>query len=214
MGSDPNPDGLFHFNSERLVYRAVENCDSDKEFLQTQILNDPTIQTMSTSRLKRPKSQKTAEDFIKMIQDSLLGVIICLPPPPEISSPNTDGSTPKPKPKPVPIGHMSIFHTFPPGSEHNRCAMLGISLAEGFRGKGYGGEAINWALEWAFQYAGLHRVNLCAFSYNVNALKLYRKLGFVDEGREREAIYHRRTWYDLVMLGMLEHEWEVLRGIK
>lgn len=214
MASIPNPQGFCHFNSERLVYRAVEDCDSDKEFLQNGILNDPTIQTMSTSRIKRPKSLKTAEDFVKMIQDSLLGVIICLPPPPETSTPVTNSPTPKPKPKPVPIGHMSVFYTLPPGSEQNRCAMLGLSLAEGFRGKGYGGEAINWALDWAFQHAGLHRVSICAFSYNVNALKLYRKLGFVDEGREREAVYHQRSWHDLVILGMLEDEWEVLRGIK
>ena len=199
MASIPYPD-LLHFKSSRLLFRAPENTDSDKAFLQ-KLLNDPTIQTMSTSRLKGSLCQKHAEDFIKVLQDALLGVLICLPP----SSPSAN---------PVPIGHMSIFHTQPPGREHHRCAMLGISLAEEARGKGYGGEAINWALDWAFQYAGLHRVSLCAFSFNSNALKLYEKLGFVEEGREREAVYHCRDWYDLVMFGMLEHEWEALRGFK
>ncbi|KAF3393819.1 hypothetical protein F1880_004633 [Penicillium rolfsii] len=206
MTSIPNPGGLLYFSSERLRYRAAENTDSDKEFIQ-KLLNDPTVQTMSTSRRKGPLCRKGAEDFIKSMQDSLLGVIICLPPSPSSAA---DGK----EPTPVPIGHLNIFYTQPPGREHHRCAMLGISLADGSRGQGYGGEAINWALDWAFQHVGLHRVSLCAFSYNLNALKLYKKLGFVEEGREREVIYHLRAWHDLVMLGMLEHEWEALRAIK
>jgi len=165
---------------------------------------------MSTGRRKGPLFQKHAEDFIKLIQDALLGVIICLPPSPEGLFSSASGK----EPKTVPIGHLGIFYTQTPGREHHRCAMLGISLADGFRSKGYGGEAINWALDWAFLHAGLHRVSLCAFSFNLNALKLYKKLGFVEEGREREALYHLHAWHDLVMFGMLEHEWEALSGIK
>jgi RimJ/RimL family protein N-acetyltransferase len=209
MTSISNSDGLLHFTSERLLYRAAESTDSDKEFIQ-RLLNDPTIQTMSTGRRKGPLFQKDAENFIKSMQDALLGVIICLPPSPESVSSSAGGK----EQNPVPIGHLGIFYTQPPGREHHRCAMLGISLADGFRGKGYGGEAINWALDWAFQHVGLHRISICAFSFNVNALKLYKKLGFVEEGQEREALYHLRTWHDLVMFGMLEHEWEALRVIK
>ena len=91
---------------------------------------------------------------------------------------------------------------------------MSIALAEPFRGMGYGGEAINWALDWAFRAANLHRIGIVAFSYNVDALKLYRKLGFVDEGCDRQALYRNRAWYDAVRLSMLEDEWEKLRGIE
>ncbi|CBF82329.1 hypothetical protein AN9204.2 [Aspergillus nidulans FGSC A4] len=190
---------LFHFNSKRLVYRAPEFNEADKRFIHSQIVNDPTVQTMSSERLKRPVPEKAAEDFLKLIQDSLLGVIICLPASDKDSNP-------------VPIGHLNVFRTSPSHTDHHRCASLGISLAPEYRGQGYGGEAINWALDWAFQHAGLHRVNLQAFSYNQNALKLYRKLGFVEEGRERECIYQYRAWHDIVSFSMLEHEWELLRN--
>ncbi|KAL3462761.1 acyl-CoA N-acyltransferase [Aspergillus heterothallicus] len=192
---------LFYSHSERLIYRAPELNDADKTFIQKQILNDPTCQTMSSGRLRRPVPQKNAEEFIKMFHEALLGVLICLP------ASQSDSSA-----EPIPIGHLSIFRTYPPETDHHRCAGLGISFAAGHRGKGYGGEVINWALDWAFQHAGLHRVSLGAFSYNENALKLYRKLGFVEEGREREGIYHCRGWHDIVLLSMLEHEWEALRG--
>ncbi|KAL4737894.1 acyl-CoA N-acyltransferase [Aspergillus similis] len=189
---------LFHFNSKSLVYRAPEFNESDKRFLHSQIVNDPTIQTMSTERVKRPLPQTSAEEFLKLIQDSLLGVIICLP--------ASDKDS-----EPVPIGHLNVFRTSPAHTDHHRSASLGISLAPEYRGLGYGGEAINWALDWAFQHAGLHRVKIEAFSYNENALKLYRKLGFVEEGRQRECIYHCRAWHDIVSFSMLEHEWELLR---
>ncbi|KGO77563.1 Acyl-CoA N-acyltransferase [Penicillium italicum] len=201
--------------SSRLVFRAPENNEADMTFFHD-LIHDPTIQTMSTGRLPRPTPKASAGEFIKMLQDAILGVVICLRPQDPEAETTTKIDTlfgPTASSKLVPIGHMNLFSVHGPNDAHHRNAMIGISLVDGFRGNGYGGEAINWALDWAFQHAGLHRVSICAFSFNHNALKLYRKLGFVDEGREREAIYHRRAWHDIVNLSMLEHEWEVLRGI-
>ncbi|KAJ5399536.1 hypothetical protein N7465_010025 [Penicillium sp. CMV-2018d] len=204
--------------SSRLIYRSPENSEEDIAFFHG-LMNEPIIQTLSTARLPRPSQKSSAGEFIKLLQDAILGVVICLPPQ-NPSEAETGSSTetqtldrPAQTSKPVPIGHLSIFSLTGPTGTHHRNAMLGISLADGFRGNGFGGEAINWALDWAFQHVGLHRVSIGAFSYNPNALKLYRKLGFVDEGREREALYHRRAWHDIVNLSMLEHEWEALRGI-
>ncbi|CAI7637964.1 unnamed protein product [Penicillium crustosum] len=204
--------------SSRLIYRTPENSEEDIAFFHG-LMNEPIIQTLSTARLPRPCQKSSAGEFIKVLQDAILGVVICLPPQPSSEAePNSSTETetldrPTQNSKPVPIGHMSLFSVTGPSGTHHRNAMIGISLADGFRGKGYGGEAINWALDWAFQHAGLHRVSIGTFSYNPNALKLYKKLGFVEEGREREALYHRRAWHDVVNLSMLEHEWEVLRGI-
>ncbi|CAG8892153.1 unnamed protein product [Penicillium egyptiacum] len=207
---------LQGLSKSRLVYRAPEHSE-DIAFFHA-LINDPTIQTLSTGRLPRPSHKRSAEEFIKLLQDAILGVVICLPQ--NSAEAETNSSTeaqildqPVQNSKPVPIGHVSLFSVAGPNYAHHRNATIGISLADGFRGKGYGGEAINWALDWAFQHLGLHRVSIDAFSFNHNALKLYRKLGFVDEGREREAVYHRRAWHDIVSLSMLEDEWEVLRGM-
>ncbi|KGO42828.1 Acyl-CoA N-acyltransferase [Penicillium expansum] len=216
MASTQAPGDLS--KSSRLVYRAPENAEADLVFFHD-LMNDPTIQTMSTGRLPRPCPKTSAGEFIKMLQDAILGVVICLPPQNSTEAGNTPPSEiptlfgPAQDYKLVRIGHMSLFNVNGPNEAHHRSATIGISLADGFRGKGYGGEAINWMLDWAFQHLGLHRVSISAFSFNHNALKLYRKLGFVDEGREREAAYYRRAWHDVVILSMLEHEWEVLRGI-
>jgi ribosomal protein S18 acetylase RimI-like enzyme len=206
------------YKSERLIYRAPEDTTEDKEFLHNSILNDSTIQTMSGLRLKRPQHKKGAEDFLKAFHEAILGVMICLPAP--ISSENGDKTASEGQPssrteniKPILIGHLIISNAYGADATHHRNVMMGISFADGYRGQGYGGESINWALDWAFMHAGFHRMCISAFSFNHNAVKLYRKLGFVDEGRQREAVLHLRAWHDIVSLSMLEHEWEALRGI-
>ncbi|KAJ5997939.1 hypothetical protein N7499_005664 [Penicillium canescens] len=200
------------FKSKRLLYRAVEDNEEDKAFLHKQILNDHTIQAMSTARLARPAHTRSSEEFVRKFHDAVLGVMICLQPEYQHRD-NTKTSSDAEAFKSTPIGHLSLFNKLGQETSHHRNLTLGISLAPGFRGKGYGGEAINWGLDWAFRYAGVHRVELYSFSYNENALRLYRKLGFVEEGREREAIYHLRVWHDVVLFSMLEHEWEKLREV-
>ena len=76
------------------------------------------------------------------------------------------------------------------------------------------GEAINWMLDWAFRYAGLHAVRLHVYSYNVGAVRLYERLGFVKEGSQREALFFDRGWHDVLSYSMLEREWEALRGLR
>ncbi|KAJ6088492.1 acyl-CoA N-acyltransferase [Penicillium sp. IBT 16267x] len=204
------------FVSKRLLYRAVEDSDEDKAFFQKELEIDPTTQALMSGALQRPASKKNIESIIKNMEDSMLAVIICLLPEmsEENSSPKNDAHTPDQAPteaKPVPIGLLVISH-FGSGFNRHRRASLCISLKDESRGKGYGPEPFNWALDWAFQCAGLHKVCLGCFTFNHHALGLYPRLGFVEEGRERESIFYRRAWYDLVLFSMLEHEWEKLRA--
>ena len=78
--------------------------------------------------------------------------------------------------------------------------------------KGYGSEAINWALDWGFKQAGLHRIGIDAFSYNHGATQLYERLGFVFEGRKRELLWFNGGWHDWISYSMLVDEWRELRG--
>ncbi|KAI0188544.1 putative GNAT family acetyltransferase [Astrocystis sublimbata] len=75
------------------------------------------------------------------------------------------------------------------------------------QGNGYGNEAISWSLWWAFQMAGLHRVQIQAFSFNTGASKLYERLGFQLEGRIRHHMWFAGQWHDGLIYGILEDEW-------
>ncbi len=83
---------------------------------------------------------------------------------------------------------------------------IGIGEAE-YRGRGYGYEAMQLALQFAFDEINLHRLQLTVFSYNLTAIALYEKLGFQREGIMRDALLRDGTRHDMLMYGMLRHEW-------
>ncbi len=75
------------------------------------------------------------------------------------------------------------------------------------RGKGYGKEAMNLLMAWAFEDAGAHRGWLDCKDYNDRALHVYESLGLRREGLLRETILVDGKYENLVVLGILEDEW-------
>lgn len=74
-------------------------------------------------------------------------------------------------------------------------------------GKGIGTAAISLILEFAFNELNLQRVYLQVFSFNERAIKLYEKMGFVHEGKFRQALYRSGKWHDIVIMGILKDEY-------
>lgn len=73
--------------------------------------------------------------------------------------------------------------------------------------QGLGTEAARLVLGHAFDDLGLHRVSLTVLAFNERAIASYRKLGFVDEGRERESALIDGQWHDDVRMSLLDREW-------
>jgi RimJ/RimL family protein N-acetyltransferase len=87
-------------------------------------------------------------------------------------------------------------------------AYLSIGIGEkGHRGQGYGREAISLLMRFAFDELNLHRLCLTVFSYNQAAVALYAGLGFVREGVFREHLHRDGQRYDMILYGILRHEW-------
>ena len=59
---------------------------------------------------------------------------------------------------------------------------LGMAVAREWRGKGVGSALLAAAIDWARE-RGLHKLSLSVFPHNTAAIELYRKHGFVEEGR-------------------------------
>ncbi|KAH7156593.1 acyl-CoA N-acyltransferase [Dactylonectria macrodidyma] len=204
-------DGLSKaFQSKRLAYRALENNEEDREFLYTQIKNDPVNAALSDPGLIQPKSRKHTEGLAEELTKATLAVIVYLPEATtteEINGGSQTRNTPV-----MPIGFVVLGWGGRRNDQvHHRSVSIGISLAAPYQNKGYGSEAINWALDWAFRFGGFHRVSIDTVSYNERATHLYQRLGFVEEGRSRQAHWHDRKWYDVIHFGMLEDEWVSLR---
>ena len=68
-------------------------------------------------------------------------------------------------------------------------------------------EALCAMLDWGFAKMRLNRVEAEIHPDNLASLKLARKLGFVDEGRLREAGRWNGQYHDLLQLSLLRREW-------
>jgi len=80
---------------------------------------------------------------------------------------------------------------------------LGMMVADGWRGRGVGTALVAAAIDWARE-RGLHKVTLGVFPHNDAAIALYRKFGFVEEGRLTNHI--RRAsgeLWDVIEMGLL-----------
>ena len=76
-------------------------------------------------------------------------------------------------------------------------AKVKIFSYEENHGKGYGSEALNLLIDYAFNNLNLHKVTLKVVDYNKQAIKLYEKKGFVKEGILKENILQNNEYLDV-----------------
>jgi RimJ/RimL family protein N-acetyltransferase len=89
--------------------------------------------------------------------------------------------------------------------ERNRFGFgeLGMLVAADRRGRGVGSALVAAAIEWG-RAQGLHKLSLSVWPHNEAAIALYRKFGFVEEGRRTKHM--RRAsgeLWDILELGLL-----------
>jgi RimJ/RimL family protein N-acetyltransferase len=94
----------------------------------------------------------------------------------------------------------------------NGSALFHITIGEkDCWGRGFGTEATRLMVDHAFGALGLHRVGLAVFAFNERAIRSYRRVGFVEEGRSREAIWRDGSFWDEIQMSILEREWRASR---
>jgi diaminopimelate decarboxylase len=78
------------------------------------------------------------------------------------------------------VGHLGIQREGMPATRH--VATLGLSVSADHRGRGIGSALLAAAFRWA-RGAGVEKIVLSVYPHNTAAVALYRKFGFLEEGR-------------------------------
>jgi RimJ/RimL family protein N-acetyltransferase len=102
------------------------------------------------------------------------------------------------------LGFVHIFWIeWPNGAGSIR---LGIGNPQDWR-KGYGEEALDLALRYCFDEINLFHLNARIPDYNLAARRLFEKVGFYEEIRQREYLERDGRRWDLLHMGLLSEEW-------
>jgi len=95
---------------------------------------------------------------------------------------------------------VGSIHLFP--SRHG-FAEVGMAVAREWRGRGVGSALMATGIEWARE-RGLHKLSLSVFPHNDAGIALYRKFGFVEEGRRVKQIRRQSgELWDTIEMGLL-----------
>ena len=104
------------------------------------------------------------------------------------------------------IGNCAIQNI----NSKNRAAFCGITIGEKkYQNKGYCTEAMEMLVEYGFNTLNLNRIELSVYDFNSRAFKTYQKVGFVEEGRKRQARYHNGKYYNEIFMAILREEWKL-----
>ncbi|MFP3840778.1 GNAT family N-acetyltransferase [Bacillus safensis] len=78
---------------------------------------------------------------------------------------------------------------------------FGLMVHKSYRGLGVGEKLLTALLHWAEKNPSIEKVSLAVFSTNQKAISLYKKMGFIEEGRKIKEfkINDHEYWDDVLM---------------
>lgn len=103
------------------------------------------------------------------------------------------------------IGRCMLFAI----DQVDRRAMFGIAIGDKkYWSKGYGLEATKLLLDYGFNLLNLNNIMLGVYSFNQRAINCYKKVGFKEIGRRRQARIIGGKKFDVILMDILAEEFE------
>lgn len=72
---------------------------------------------------------------------------------------------------------------------------------------GFGTEATELMVQYAFDQLRLHKVTARVFDFNHASQRLLETIGFSEEGIQREQVFINGEYHDTYWYGLLAHDW-------
>ena len=91
-------------------------------------------------------------------------------------------------------------------------ANVGYYVGEEFNSQGFATEALKQVVRFAFEEAGLHRVEAGIMDHNVKSKRVVAKAGFRHEGMALRYLQIEGEWRDHHIYAITREDWEDQRG--
>ena len=92
------------------------------------------------------------------------------------------------------------------GTNRHACFEVGIALFPPHRGRGLGTAAQQALVEYLFATTQVHRIQAQTEAGNRAEQRALEKVGFRQEGRQREPLFRDGQWRDVVLYGLLRSD--------
>lgn len=177
--------GAVFLRGDRVSLHTIEEADLD---LLNENVNDPRVRRPLTSA--QPTTMRETEAFHEDVvaDDDGVNLLVCV-----------DGEGGEPEA----VGDVALFDI----GERTRDAEIAISIHPDHWGEGYGTEASELLVEYAFDERNLNRVQARVIATNDASRRIFEKLGFEQEGRLRENQFLDGEYVDTIYFGLLESEY-------
>ncbi len=84
-------------------------------------------------------------------------------------------------------------------NDKNACLYVLIG-EKSYWNRGFGSEAMEFILDYGFKKLGLHKIWLEVHTRNINAIKLYKKFGFEQEGLFKDNVLYKDGFDDEIRM--------------
>ena len=87
---------------------------------------------------------------------------------------------------------------------------IDISIVVGNKtcwGNGVGRMALSGAINYLINNIGFHRIQAGVYANNTASIKLFQRLGFLEEGIIRESVIFENDFIDVIKFGLIDREW-------
>ncbi len=109
----------------------------------------------------------------------------------------------------IPIGSIGLRGI----SNKDHTATFGIAVGDkNYWNKGYGTEAARLMVGYGFEELNLNRISSSVFEFNERSRRMHLRVGFTEEGRQRDRIYRKGRYWDMILFGFLKEEWEIKKN--
>lgn len=88
------------------------------------------------------------------------------------------------------------------------------SLFSTFRGRGLGKKTLEAGIDMTFEIFNIRRIETWILANNQAETKSVKAIGFMEEGKKREAVYKCGRFLDCQLFGLLRNEWQTSERVK